>query len=77
MQIHRIVRDLVTTKRNFWLAAKSLRVVEDHRGNLEVALDPIGAKPGDFVVTIGRAHRRRQSQDNHRPDDRWDHRSLG
>ena len=53
MQIHRIVRDLVTTKRNFWLVAKSLRVVEDHRGNLEVALDPIGAKPGDFVVTIG------------------------
>ncbi len=53
MQIHRIVRDLVTTKRNFWLAAKSLRVVEDSRGNLEVALDPIGAKPGDFVVTIG------------------------
>jgi carboxysome peptide B len=53
MQIHRIVRDLVTTKRNFWLAAKPLRVVEDHRGNLEVALDPIGAKVGDFVVTIG------------------------
>ena len=53
MQIHRIVRDLVTTKRKIWLAAKSLRLVEDHRGNLEVALDPIGAKPGDFVVTIG------------------------
>jgi carboxysome peptide B len=53
MQIQRVVRDLVTTKRNFWLAAKPLRVVEDHRGNLEVALDPIGAKPGDFVVTIG------------------------
>jgi carboxysome peptide B len=53
VQIHRVVRELVTTKRNFWLAAKSLRVVEDARGNLEVALDPIGAKPGDFVVTIG------------------------
>ena len=53
MQIHRVVRDLVTTKRNFWLAAKSLRVVEDERGNLEVALDPVGAKPGDYVVTIG------------------------
>jgi carboxysome peptide B len=53
MQIHRIVRDLVTTKRNYWLASKSLRVVEDHAGNLEVALDPVGAKPGDFVVTIG------------------------
>jgi ethanolamine utilization protein EutN len=53
MMIQRVVRDLVTTKRNFWLAAKSLRVVEDYRGNLEVALDPIGCKPGDFVVTIG------------------------
>jgi carboxysome peptide B len=53
MEIHRVVRDLVTTKRNFWLAAKSLRVVEDYQGNLSVALDPIGCKPGDFVVTIG------------------------
>jgi ethanolamine utilization protein EutN len=53
MMIHRVVRDLVTSKRNFWLSAKSLRVVEDAAGNLEVALDPIGTKPGDFVVTIG------------------------
>ncbi len=53
MEIMRVVRDLVTTKRNFWLAAKSLRVVEDNQGNLSVALDPIGCKPGDFVVTIG------------------------
>lgn len=53
MQIQRVVRDLVTTKRNFWLAAKPLRVVEDALGNLEVALDPIGTKPGDYVVTIG------------------------
>jgi ethanolamine utilization protein EutN len=53
MLIQRVVRDMVTSKRNFWLAAKSLRVVEDHLGNLEVALDPIGTKPGDFVVTIG------------------------
>ena len=53
MEIMRVVRDLVTTKRNFWLAAKSLRVVEDHQGNLQVALDPIGFKPGDFVITIG------------------------
>ncbi len=53
MQIHRVVRDMVTSKRNFWLQAKSLRVVEDALGNLEVALDPIGTKPGDYVVTIG------------------------
>ena len=53
MQIFRVVSELVTTKRNFWLSAKPLRVVEDCFGNLEVALDPIGAKSGDFVVTIG------------------------
>jgi carboxysome peptide B len=53
VQIHRVVRDMVTSKRNFWLQAKSLRVVEDALGNLEVALDPIGTKPGDYVVTIG------------------------
>jgi carboxysome peptide B len=53
MRIQRVVRDLVTTKRNWWLASKSLRVVEDASGELEVALDPVGCKPGDFVVTIG------------------------
>ena len=51
MKIHRVVRDLVTTKRDFRLAAKSLRVVEDYQGDLSVALDPIGCKPGDFVRT--------------------------
>ena len=52
MNIHRIVRDLVATHRTPSLADKSLRVVEDHSGQLEVALDPVGAKPGDFVITI-------------------------
>lgn len=52
MEIQRVVRDLVTTKRNYWLASKSLRVVENASGKLEVALDPIGCKPGDFVITI-------------------------
>ena len=53
MQISRVVSDLVTTKRAFWLANRSLRVVEDHKGNLDVVVDPIGAKPGDYVITIG------------------------
>ena len=52
MNIQRVARDLVTTQRVPGLAHKSLRVVEDHRGELEVALDPVGAKPGDFVITI-------------------------
>ena len=53
MQIRRVVRDLVTTKRAFWLASKPLRVVEDCNGNLDVCVDPIGTKPGDYVITIG------------------------
>jgi carboxysome peptide B len=53
MQISRVVRDLVTTKRVFWLASKSLRVVEDAKGNYDVCVDPIGTKPGDYVITIG------------------------
>lgn len=53
MLIQRVVSDLVTTHRHPWLDSLSLRVVEDNRGEIEVAVDPIGAKPGDFVITIG------------------------
>jgi len=53
MQISRVVRDLVTTKRVYWLALKPLRVVEDANGNYDVCVDPIGTKPGDYVITIG------------------------
>jgi len=53
MEIMRVVRDLVTTKRVPNLATKSLRVVEDYKGNLQVALDAVGCRPGDFVITIG------------------------
>jgi ethanolamine utilization protein EutN len=52
MNIQRVVRDLVTTSRIPLLQNKSLRVVEDDGGDLEVALDPVGAKPGDFVFTM-------------------------
>ena len=52
MKIHRVARDLVATHRIPSLADMYLRVVEDHSGDLEVALDPVGAKPGDFVITI-------------------------
>ncbi|WP_371131212.1 EutN/CcmL family microcompartment protein, partial [Microbacterium sp.] len=52
MNIQRVVRDLVATQRVTSLANKSLRVVEDASGSVEVALDPIGARPGDFVITI-------------------------
>jgi ethanolamine utilization protein EutN len=52
MNIQRVVRDLVTTARTPTLQNKSLRVVEDDSGDLEVALDPVGTRPGDFVITM-------------------------
>ena len=52
MKIQRVVRDLVSTSRIPALQYKSLRVVEDDTGDLAVALDPVGCRPGDFVVTM-------------------------
>ena len=52
MKIQRVIRDLVSTSRISSLQGKSLRVVEDHTGDLAVALDPVGCRPGDFVITI-------------------------
>ena len=53
MQISRVVSDLVTSKRVASLSTRSLRVVEDPRGNYDVVVDPVGTKPGDYVITIG------------------------
>jgi ethanolamine utilization protein EutN len=63
MKIQRIVRDLVATSRVPTLQSKSLRVVEDHSGDVEVALDPVGAKPGDFVITIATSAARHATGD--------------
>lgn len=52
MKIERVIRDLVATHRIHALEEKSLRVVEDHTGDLAVALDPVGTRPGDFVITM-------------------------
>lgn len=59
MEIQRVVRDLVTTKRHVLLGQKMLRVVENDKGVLSVATDPVGCKPGDFVFTIGISAARR------------------
>ena len=63
MNIHRIVRDLVATSRVPTLQNKSLRVVEDDSGDLEVALDPVGTRPGDFVITISTSAARHATGD--------------
>ncbi len=63
MNIQRVVRDLVATSRTPTLKNKSLRVVEDESGGLEVALDPVGARPGDFVITISTSAARHAAGD--------------
>lgn len=63
MNIQRVLRDLVTTARIPDLQHRSLRVVEDDSGDLEVALDPVGTKPGDFVITMGTSAARHATGD--------------
>jgi carboxysome peptide B len=63
MNIQRVVGDLVTTQRLPTLKYKSLRVVEDDRGELEVAVDPVGTRPGDFVITIATSAARHATGD--------------
>lgn len=63
MNIHRVVRDLVATSRIPSLQNKSLRVVEGRSGDLEVALDPVGTRPGDFVITIATSAARHAAGD--------------
>ena len=63
MNIQRVVGDLVATERLSTLKYKSLRVVEDDSGDLEVAVDPVGCRPGDFVITISTSAARHATGD--------------
>ena len=63
MNIQRVVSDLVATSRTPTLLSKSLRVVEDDSGGLEVAVDPVGCRPGDFVITISTSAARHATGD--------------
>ena len=48
----RVVDELVCTRRVPGLYTTSLRVLADHKGRLNVAVDPVGAHPGNWVFTI-------------------------
>ena len=52
MDIMRVVDELVVTRRVPGLFTASLRVLADSNGNLNVAVDPVGAHPGNWVFTI-------------------------
>ncbi len=51
MEILQVTEPLVCTRRVEGLRDKSLRVLRDINGRIQVAVDPIGVPPGDWVFT--------------------------
>lgn len=51
MEILQVAEPLVCTRRVEGLRDKSLRVLRDRNGKIQVAVDPIGVRPGNWVFT--------------------------
>jgi carboxysome peptide B len=51
MEIMQVVDTLVCTRRVDGLRDISLRVLRDKSGNPQVAVDPVGVNPGNWVFT--------------------------
>lgn len=52
MDIFEVVSPLVCTHRHKGLETLALRVLRDAKGKLQVAVDTIGSRPGNWVFTI-------------------------
>lgn len=52
MEILQVEEPLVCTRRIDGLKQSSLRVLRDHKGGLHVAVDPVGARKGNWVFTV-------------------------
>ena len=52
MEILQVVSPLVCTRRIKGLHQRSLRVLRDTNGNQHVAVDPVGAREGNWVFTV-------------------------
>lgn len=53
MKIFQVERTLVATARISQLENRRLLVVKERGGGRQVAVDRVGCKPGDYVVSIG------------------------
>ena len=51
MEINQVVGTLYCTHRVAGLDHCALRVLKDHKGKLQVATDPVGTRPGNWVFT--------------------------
>lgn len=63
MEIMRVVDELVCTRRVPGLKAESLRLLEDQKGALSVATDPVGVPVGKWVFTTSGSAARMAMQD--------------
>jgi len=52
MEILQVESALVCTRRVPGLEARSLRVLRSKSGRRQVAVDPVGARPGNWVYTV-------------------------
>jgi ethanolamine utilization protein EutN len=52
MEINQVVGTLVCTERVPGLEHCALRILADRRGKLQVATDPVGTRPGNWVFTV-------------------------
>jgi ethanolamine utilization protein EutN len=52
MEILQVESALVCTRRVDGLQARSLRVLRSKSGARQVAVDPVGARPGNWVFTV-------------------------
>lgn len=69
MEIMRVIDDLVVTRRVPGLFNASLRVLENEEGKRSVAVDAVGAHPGNWVFTIsGSAARFATGDPRHQTD---------
>jgi ethanolamine utilization protein EutN len=68
MKICRVEKPLVATNRIPGLEHKYMQVVRDGSA-LAVAVDPVGAKPGDWVICVGSSAAREAAGSKEYPSD--------
>lgn len=63
MEVMQVKEPLVCTRRVDGLREKSLRVLQDRYGKPQVAVDPVGARPGNWVFTASGSAARYAAED--------------
>ena len=69
MKIFCVEGTLVATARIGGLELHRLLVVRDRKGGKQVAVDPVGCKPGDWVIAVGSSAAREAAGHKDYPSD--------